>query len=148
MPIRKQITMVPSRMKMSMLSAVQSKETSSRCCADRVDWRTEEHAFDDEEEEADAADRDRQVGDADRQEREIGDGVVPGHLDQPLAVDDHEQRDQRHQQLHENIEHPLPAPWQAFGEIGDVHVQVEPVAGRGADESEHDGEQDRERLRP
>ena len=116
--------------------------------ADRVGRRAEEHAFDDEEQQADAADRDRQIGDADRQEREIGDGVVPGHLDQPLAPDDHEQRDQRHQQLHEDIEHPLPARRQAFGEIGDVHVQVEPVAGRGADEGQHDGEQDRERLRP
>ena len=70
------------------------------------DWigrNTEEYPLDDEEQETDAADRDRQIGDADRKEREVGDRVVPGHFDQPLAPDDHEQRDQGHQELHEDV---------------------------------------------
>ena len=54
----------------------------------------------------------------------------------------------RHQELHEEIEQPSSERRQLVGEVGDVHVQVEPVAGRRADEGQHDGEQDRERLRP
>jgi hypothetical protein len=114
----------------------------------RISWRAQEDALDDEEQEARAADRDRQIGDADREEGEVGDGVVPGHLDQFLAPYGHEARDQRHQKLDKKIEQPLAPRRQLFGEIRDVHVQIEPVSRRRADEGQHDGEQDCERFGP
>jgi len=37
---------------------------------------------------------------------------------------------------------------QLVREVGNVHVQVEPISGGRADEGEHDGQQHRERLGP
>ena len=88
------------------------------------------------------------ISDADRQERKIGDGIVPGHLHKPAAPDDHEDRDQRHQQLDEEVEQPAVNAGQLVGEEGDIHVQVEPVAGGRADKGHDDCQENRERFGP
>jgi hypothetical protein len=73
---------------------------------------------------------------------------VPGHLDQPAAPADHEYRDQRHQQLDDEIEQGAEPGRQLVGEVGNAHVQVEPVTRGRADEGQHDGQENRERLGP
>src|ERR1700687_285025 len=100
MPMRKQISMVASRMKISM-----------DCLSRSVEWRNfggvrprigrgpKENPLDNEEQQANPADRNRQIGDADRQERKIRDGVVPGHVDQSAAPPVHEYCAQRHSEL-------------------------------------------------
>src|SRR6266550_8379242 len=96
MPMRKQTSMVASRMKISMLRLLPGsvERHSFGSARQRIRGRPEENALDDEQQQADSTDRNRQVGDADRQEREIRDGIVPGHFDQPAAPADHEGRDQ------------------------------------------------------
>src|SRR6266852_3171445 len=116
MPIKKQIAMVASRMKMSMIS-LSLERSGFRMMRDRIGRQSQEDPLDNEEQKARPADRDRQIGDADRQERKIGDGVVPGHLDQPLAPDDHEGRDQRHQELDNKVEPSPPRLGKLVGEI-------------------------------
>src|SRR4029077_4718028 len=117
MPMTKQIAIVASRMKMSIgLPFTGSLERRGF----RMLWyglgrAPEKDAFDDEEQEKDPADRYRQIGDADREERKIGDAVVPGPFDQPLAPDDHEDRDQRHQELDDEIEQFSPGLRQLVG---------------------------------
>src|SRR6266481_4875351 len=98
MPITKQTSIVPSRMRMSIgLSFSRSFERRGfRVLRKRIGWEPKENALDDEQQQAGTADRDRQIGEPDRQEREIGNGVVPGDFDEPLASDDHEDRNYCH----------------------------------------------------
>ena len=83
---------------------------------DRIGRHAQKNALDDEKQQADAADRDRQIRDTHRKEREIRDGIVPGHLDQQGTPDDHEHRDQRHQQLNQQIEQTSISGRQLIGE--------------------------------
>src|SRR6516162_7916705 len=126
MPMTKQVSMVASRTKISMCRPSSLERRGFAACLamlrDGVIRRAEENPLDDEEQEADAADGNRQIGNADRQEGEIGDRVVPGHLDQPFAPHDHEECDQRHQELNEKIEWFLKSARQLIGKISDVHV--------------------------
>src|ERR1700753_2464845 len=117
MPIRKQKIMVASRMKISMVRFPQSL-FERRGFADvggavrvdtvmrrnRIGRGAKPDALDDEQEKANAADRNRQIGNADRQERESRKRVVPGHFDEAFAPHDHEERDQRHEELYQQVE--------------------------------------------
>src|SRR6266480_4719805 len=141
MPIKKHTSMVASRVKISMVCLAGSVE---RCDFEvvsyRIGGRAEKNTLDDEEQQAHAADRNCQVGDADRQERKVRDGVVPGHFDKPAAPDDHEERNQRHQQLNEKIEQGAESRRQHVGKVGNVHVQVEPISSGGSNEREHESD--------
>src|ERR1700692_1926629 len=149
MPMRKHTSMVASRMKISMDVPMRSVERRDVVVVQQqIGWRSESDPLDDEKQQANAADRNRQIGDADREERKIRDRVVPGYLDQPLAPHDHEDRDQRHQQLNHQIEQLAEFVWQLIGGVGDVHVQVEPIRRGRPDEGQHDGQEHRHRFGP
>src|ERR1700733_11724834 len=132
MPIRKQTIMVARRMKISMARFLQPLLERRGFAMGgeafmRRDWigrGAEPYPLDDEQQQAHAADWNRQICDAHRQEGEVRDRVVPGHLDQTLAPYDHEKRNQRHQELHQEIEQFTKWLRRLIGEIADVHMQV------------------------
>ncbi|MCY1545216.1 hypothetical protein D9M68_811460 [compost metagenome] len=68
----------------------------------------QEQPLQDEDQGGEAADRDRRVADAHAQRRQCADELVPGGDAQFAAPDDHEQADDRHDDLYQDEDEALP----------------------------------------
>ncbi len=152
MPMPKQRNSVPSRMKRSMASRVYSNGAgwlAAPCGSASTRGRPMVRCSMMNSSVTDAAERNRRIGDADPQRTEIRRSSCSRSPRTAVAVDHHEDGHDRHQDLDDKIaSRGARAAAAVSTTTRDVHVQAEPVAGRGAEEGQDDGEQHRGRLRP